>query len=216
MFRRLTPIALLTALLGIAVFVRPAPADDPTPKKGNADKPKTVKAEIGTLVQSVTLKGMVEGEKGSELIVRPKVWFGSLQVKKAVEHGAMVKAGDVLVEFETEKIDQSIKDAKQERDLAELSIRQAELEIPILERQQPLDLASAERDAKNAADDFKKFLEIDKPLAIEMAEQSLKSSAFFLESSKDELKQLSNSGSHFRIETSKTNYSIVNSCGQRN
>ena len=191
MFRRLTPLALLAALVGLTISVRPAPADDPSDKKAPpATKPKTIKVESGPLVAAVTLKGSIEGEKGSELTVRPKAWMGNLQVKKAVEHGTPVKAGELLVEFDTEKIDQAIKDAKQERDLAELAIRQTELELPILERQMPLDLATADRDAKNAADDFKKFKEIDKPMMLEAAEQSLKSTAFYLETSKDELKQL--------------------------
>lgn len=191
MSRRLLPFALFVALAGL-ICVGPAPADDPpAKKKAEPEKPKTIKAEAGPLVRAVVLKGTIEGEKGSEVTVRPKVWTGQLQVKKAVEHGAEVKAGDVLVEFDSEKIDQAIKDAKQERDLAGLSIRQAELELPVLEKQIPLDLAAAEREARNAADDYKKFVEIDKPLAIESADQSLKSSAFFLESAQDELKQLS-------------------------
>jgi HlyD family secretion protein len=190
-FRRLTLLALLAALIGLTVSVSPAPADDPSDRKPPpAPKPKTIKVETGPLVAAVVLKGTIEGEKGSELSVRPKAWTGNLQVKKAVEHGMPVKAGDILVEFDTDKIDQAIKDAKQERELAELTIRQTELELPILERQMPLELAAAERDAKNAADDFKKFLEIDKPMMLEAAEQSLKSTAFYLETAKDELKQL--------------------------
>jgi HlyD family secretion protein len=190
-FHRLTPLALLAAMIGLTLSARPAPADDPSDKKATSPaKPKTIKVESGPLVAAVTLKGSIEGEKGSELTIRPKAWMGNLQVKKAVEHGTLVKAGDILIEFDTEKIDQAIKDAKQERELAALTIRQTELELPILERQMPLDLAAAEREAKNAADDFKKFLEVDKPMMLEAAEQSLKSSAFYLETAKDELTQL--------------------------
>ncbi|MFO0938899.1 MAG: hypothetical protein U0798_20540 [Gemmataceae bacterium] len=196
MLRRLTPLVLLGSLFGLGVVIGPATAtgDDPA-KKPAADKPaekaKTIKAEKGTLTQVISLKGMIEGEKGQEITIRPKVWTGPLQIKHVIEHGTTVKPGDVLIEFDSEKIDQAIKDAKHDRELSELSIRQAEMELPILERQMPLDLTNAERDAKYAADDYKRFIEIDKPLALESAAQQLKSSAFMLETAKDELKQLS-------------------------
>jgi hypothetical protein len=148
------------------------------------------KVEKGTLTAAVTVKGVVEAGSAAEVSVKPKAWAGPLQVKKAVDHGAPVKAGDVLVEFDADKLDQALKDARQERDLADLAIRMAELELPILEKQLPLDLAAAEREQKNAADDLKRFVEVDKPLAIQTAEQQLKQSNFSLEYARDELKQL--------------------------
>jgi multidrug efflux pump subunit AcrA (membrane-fusion protein) len=182
-------IAPLAALAGLTIAIG---ADDAPKGKGDAPaKPKTVKVEREKLVQTVTLKGTIEGEKPSDLTLKPKVYAGSLIVKSAVEHGTAVKAGATLVEFDTEKIDLAIKDAKTERESAELSLKMAELEAPLAEKSYFMELAAAERDAKNAEDDAKKFKEIDKPLQVEMAEQGLKSSAFFLETAKDELKQLS-------------------------
>jgi multidrug efflux pump subunit AcrA (membrane-fusion protein) len=185
-------LAPLAALAGVALFLNAGHTDDPVKKKDDAPaKPKTAKVEKEKLTQTVTLKGVIEGEKGSELTLKPKVYAGPLVVKKAIEHGTTVKAGDVLVEFDLEKIDQQIKDAKTERESAVLALQMAELEAPLAEKQYAMDLAAAERDAKNAEDDFKKFKEIDRPLQVEAAEQALKSSAFFLETSRDELKQLS-------------------------
>ncbi|MBX9582483.1 MAG: HlyD family efflux transporter periplasmic adaptor subunit [Gemmataceae bacterium] len=188
----------LAAVAGAVFLSRPLWADDPVPKgkdakKEKADagpKPPTAKAEKGPLTAAVVLKGVVEAESAAEVQVRPRAWMGPLLVKKAVPHGAAVKAGDVVVEFDAEKLEQAVKDARQERELADLAIRMAELELPILEKQLPLDLAAAEREAKNAADDLKKFLDVDKPLSLEAADFSLKSSEFYLESAKDELKQL--------------------------
>ncbi|MBX9628605.1 MAG: HlyD family efflux transporter periplasmic adaptor subunit [Gemmataceae bacterium] len=192
---------LTLAVVAAAVLVaRPLWADDPdTPKDKDAKagkkadagpKPPTAKAEAGPLTAAVTLKGVVEAESAAEVQVRPKAWMGPLLVKKAVPHGAAVKAGDVVVEFDAEKLEQAVKDARQERELADLSIKMAELELPILQKQSPLDLAAAEREAKNAADDLDKFLKVDKPLSVEAAGFALKSSEFYLESAKDELKQL--------------------------
>lgn len=198
MSRRSAPWLALAVAAGAFLAVRSAPtaADDPPGKgKTKADapavpKPATVKVEKGPLTAAVTVKGIVEGGEAKEVSVRLKAWAGMLQVKKAIEHGSAVRAGDVLVEFDTEKIDLALRDARQERDLAELSIRQAELELPILERQAALDTAAARRDAEFAAADLKRFLDTDKALSVESAEFQVKSSNFFLEDSKDELKQL--------------------------
>jgi multidrug efflux pump subunit AcrA (membrane-fusion protein) len=195
--RRYAPWLALAVAVGVLVVNHPTAADDPPGKdkekdKGKSGGPKapTVKVEKGPLTAAVTLKGVVQAEKAEEVSLRPKSWTGTLLVKKAVEHGSAVKAGDVVVEFDTEKIDLALRDARQERDLAEIAIRQAEAELPVLERQVPLDLASAERTARQASEDLRRFLDVDRPLAEESAAFMLKSVSFYLEYAKDELKQL--------------------------
>ena len=187
---------LFPLLLVISCAVVEPSSGDDTPAKAKdklitPSKPATVKAESGPLVVVVTLKGIIEAEKSTELAYRPKVWSGNLLVKKAVEHGATVKAGDVLVEFDTEKLDLAIRDAKQERLLAELALQQTQSELAILEKQSPLDQEAAIRDEKHSSDDLERFLKTDKPLQIEVANQQVKNIEFFLETAKDELKQLS-------------------------
>ncbi len=182
---------LLTSL----AFIQPSSGDDSPAKAKDkpspVSKPATIKAESGPLTVVVTMKGIVEAEKSSELAYRPKAWSGNLLVKKAVEHGATVKAGDVLVEFDTEKLDLAIRDAKQERQLAELALQQTQSELAILGKQYPLDLEVASRDDKQSIEDLLRFLKTDKPLQIETANQQVNNIAFFLETAKDELKQLS-------------------------
>jgi multidrug efflux pump subunit AcrA (membrane-fusion protein) len=179
------------------VITQPITADDPPGKdkgkeKAKIDAPKaaTIKVEKGPLTAAVTLKGVAQAGKAEEVSLRPKSWSGQLLVKKSVEHGSAVKAGDVLVEFDTEKIDLALRDARQERDLAEIAIRQAEAELPLLERQVPFDLATAERTARHAAEDLRRFLDIDRPLAEEFVAFRLKSANFRLEMARDDLKQL--------------------------
>jgi multidrug efflux pump subunit AcrA (membrane-fusion protein) len=189
-------LALAVAVGALVTTTRPSPADDPPGKgKSTADAPvalkaPTVKVEKGSLTAAVTLKGVVQAEEAAEVSVKLKAWSGSLQVKKAVEHGTAVKAGEVLVEFDPEKLDLAIRDARQERDLAEIAIRQAEAELPLLEKQLPLDLATAERQSRQAAEDLTRFLETDRPLAEESAAFMVKSAAFYVQYAKDELDQL--------------------------
>jgi RND family efflux transporter MFP subunit len=184
--RRCAPWSLLA--LALAFLGAHTHADDPPAKKDA--KPATVKVEKGPLSAGITVKGVVQTEQVAEIAIRLKAWTGPLVVKEVAEHGKAVKAGDPLVRFDTEKLDAALRDARQDRELAELALKQAELELPIIERQAPLDLAAAERDAKQAKDDLKKFVEVDRPQSVQGAEFSLKSAAFQLDFATDELKQL--------------------------
>jgi RND family efflux transporter MFP subunit len=150
----------------------------------------TVKVEKGRLAVSVTVKGSVEGEATTEVSVRLKSWIGPLVVEKAVEHGAQVKKDDVLLTFDSEKITQLVKAAREERELAKLTIKLAELDLPLAKQHLPLDLQAAERDKKQSADDLQRFLNVDKPRQVEEAQFAVKSGEFSVESAKDELAQL--------------------------
>ena len=160
-------------------------------KEGGALVPRsTVKAEKGKLAASLSLKGTVEGDAMSEVNVRLRAWSGPLVVEQAAAHGAQVKKDDTLLTFDAEKITQAVNASREERELARLTIKQAELDLPLLKQQLPLDLLSAERKRKQTADDLQRFLKVDKPRQVEDAQFSLKSAEFHVLSSKDELTQL--------------------------
>jgi multidrug efflux pump subunit AcrA (membrane-fusion protein) len=151
---------------------------------------KTVKVEKGPLKAQVELKGIFEAEKTTELSVRPEEWSQPLVVVKALPHGQTVKQGDVLVQFETEKIDRAIDDLKMDVGLSELGLELAQQELPILEKFLPLDLAAAERDKQVAEEDLKNFLEVDRPLSEQSAVFMARSSEEYLKYAREELRQL--------------------------
>src|SRR4029077_20019776 len=105
----------------------------------------TGKVEKGKLTASLSLKGTVEGDAMTEGNVRLRAWSGPLVVEQAAGHGAQVKKDDTLLTFDAEKITQAVNAAREERELARLTIKQAELDLPLLKQQLPLDLLSAER-----------------------------------------------------------------------
>jgi multidrug efflux pump subunit AcrA (membrane-fusion protein) len=160
-------------------------------KAEKAEKPKPVSAKVerGPLRSDVSFKGMIEASDMVDVQLKPEVWT-SFPVLKAVEPGTTVKAGDVLVEFDPEKIDRAIRDLEAEQRLADLLVRAAEIDLPLAERATPLDLAGAERAYKHAKEDFEKWLNVDKKIAIESSEMSLKSALSMLDNQKEELKQL--------------------------
>lgn len=164
--------------------------DQPSADKPSTAAPATVKVEKGPFKTEVTLTGVFESARMSEVSVKPKAWSMPLVVEKAVELGTPVKQGDILVELDREKIDKAIQDAEVELSLGELSLEHAEEELPVLEKLLPIDLAAAERAKIQADEDLARFLEIDRPNSEKMAQFSVKSAVEHLEYAKEELRQL--------------------------
>ncbi len=198
--RRLLSAAVAAALAALGALTQPrSPAADDPPAKarpanpGLAVKPPTHKVEKAPFKVEVILKGVFESSALAEVSIKPEVWsgaMGGLTVVKAVEPGTAVKAGDVLLTLDREKIDRAIRDLEADQQLADLSIRLAEQELPLLERSAPLDQAQAEQAKARADEDLRKFLDTDRPLAADGAEFGARNAKNNLEYVEEELKQL--------------------------
>src|SRR5262249_25898900 len=134
--------------------------------KDSSSKPLTLKIKREPFKIDVSLKGVFESKEMAEVVLRPQAWGvegrGSLTVLKAVEQGTSVHKGDVLVSLDLEKIDQAIRELENDRRFAELTIHQADAELPLLEKAAPLDMAIAERQKKSADEDLKRFFDVDR------------------------------------------------------
>ncbi len=159
-------------------------------KETAAAEPATVKVKQGKLVVETSLKGVFESEQAAELFIELKNWASPLVVKQAAPHGKMVKKGDVLLEIDMTKIEQALRDLSLEREVAEIALRQARDELPVLEQLLPMNLAAAERDKRIAEEDLKRYLDTDRALTQRNVDFSLKSTSNFLDYAREELKQL--------------------------
>src|SRR5262249_25002586 len=153
-----------------------------------------VKVEEGLFQATVNLKGVFTATQMTEVVLRPEAWAQmpgqGFNVLTAVEPGTRVKKGDVIATVQTDKIDRAIRDLETEQQLAQVAIRLAEEELPVLEKSTPVEIATAERTKRQADEDLKKFLEVDRPLAEATAENAAKNAQHFLDYAKEELKQL--------------------------
>jgi multidrug resistance efflux pump len=176
-----------------AFWLTPASAD-PAQAEGESKSapkpPAIVKVEKGSFRIEVTVSGVFEAEHTAELSIRPKAWAMPLVVDRAIDLGTPVKKGDILVEFDRDKIDRAIQDADVEASLSELTLKHAEEELPLLEKALPVDLAAAEQAKTQADQDLKKFLEIDRSQSERSAQFLVKRSVEYLEYAKEELRQL--------------------------
>jgi multidrug efflux pump subunit AcrA (membrane-fusion protein) len=137
----------------------------------------------------LTVDGTFVAQKTTEVPLRPDAWT-EFEVKEAVDLGAKVRKGQVLMKFDDEKINEAIDDLELEQRLNELAIVRADEELPRMEKTLKMDFEEADRSNKEAKEDFERYNEIDRPMAVKSAEFMVKYYNFSLDYEKDELEQL--------------------------
>lgn len=156
-------------------------------EKQEAGGTHTVAREL--LKQELELDGVFEAQQTAEIAIRPDAWQ-ELSVLEAVAHGRRVEAGETLVKLDTKKIDIAIADAEAALKLAELAAAQAKEDFRLAQESHPLEMAKAERAAQIAAEDLKRFNEVERPMSEKSANFSLRMSEQSLEYQTEELRQL--------------------------
>jgi HlyD family secretion protein len=187
---------VLAVQIAAAAPAEPAPAKAPAPAAKPektaatpAEPAATHKVARELLKLELSLKGSLEPVASHEIAVQPDSW-ATLEVGKAADHGQTVKKGDLLLQLDTEKIDEAIADLQLKRALTEPAIQQSEASLKALRATTPLDLKAAERALVIAQEDLARYLKIDRGLAEKSAALQLKSAEQALENQRDELRQL--------------------------
>ncbi len=168
---------------------KPAASTPAAAKPDEAAKPATEKVKKGPFRIEVKLDGVFEAQNAAELFLRPEEWT-SLSVLKAVEHGATVKRGDLVLALDLEKIDRAIADQEKDSQVSALALKQAEEALQATEKAAPLDMDAAEHANRIAQEDLKQFFDVDRPLGIKTAAVTLQASKDMLEYAEEELRQL--------------------------
>ncbi len=169
-----------------AAAAKPA-KEEPAAAPAPAAPTYTVKREPFKI--QFDLDGSFESRNMTEIIFHPEEWT-SFTVVKAVEHGARVKKGDVLVEFDSEKIDKAIADLRTEQQIAEVALKSAEDQLSVLEKSTPLDLEASQRSQRLAEEDQKNYQDVIRPNAIKEADKYVKFYHQYLDYDREELEQL--------------------------
>ena len=145
--------------------------------------------EASPLRVEVELDGTAVAEETTEVAVDPESW-AEWTVTDAVGHGVHVRKGDVLVRFDTKKIDEAIADLELELELLDLTMEQAERALPLAERTLAMDTEDAQRSHRQTMEDTEYYMNVEKPLDRKSTEMSLKSSQQRYENTLEELIQL--------------------------
>jgi multidrug efflux pump subunit AcrA (membrane-fusion protein) len=157
--------------------------------KPAAKKRKTHKVDTKRLTIDVTLDGTFVARQTQEVPLRPETW-SDYEIVEVVEHGEKVRKGETLIKFDTEKLNEAIADLELDQRLNELSILKTEEDMPRLEKTLKLDFEAAQRANEQAKEDFERYQEIDRPMAVKSAEFLVKYYDFMFHYEKDELDQL--------------------------
>ena len=172
---------------------KPAEAEDKQEAKADEakkeEKPKPFTVKSKRLKIEHTLEGIFVAEEMEEVALRPDTW-ARYTVEEAVEHGAKVKKGDVLIRFDDETIEERLAEETIDQRLSELALMQEEEESPRKEKLLKLAYESAKRTYDQLSEDHKYYLETDRPFAERIAKYRYDSSKEDLASQEEELTQL--------------------------
>lgn len=181
--------------------VEKAPATEPA-KKPEASKPDAKPAESkpaeGGTVHKITkgefevklsLDGTFEAVKQTPIALDPREW-GDLTVVSVVDHGTVVKKGDLLVKLDTRDLEEQIADLERARPLEELNLKLAHQEFATLERTTPLSLEAARRAKMEGEQDMAYYEDTERAMEERNAKENVKRIEQNLAYNKEELDQL--------------------------
>src|SRR5262249_39309872 len=107
---------------------------------------KTHKVETKPFRIELSLKSALEPREAQRIVQHPMLTMNlpyspcPMTIMKVVEHGAKVRKGDLLISFDTRKVDQAIHMLEAEQRVLAAGIKLAEQEQPLLERSVPIEL----------------------------------------------------------------------------
>jgi HlyD family secretion protein len=170
---------------------KPAEEKKTEPKKEES-KPAEValhKIKPGEFELKITLDGVFEAAEQTPVSLNPEEW-SDLTVVSVVDHGAVVKQGDVLVRLKTDDLEQQIADLEKARPLADLGLKLAKQELEALEKTTPLSLEAARRAKMEGEQDLAYFEDTGRPMQERDAHEDVKRLEQSLSYAKEELDQL--------------------------
>jgi multidrug efflux pump subunit AcrA (membrane-fusion protein) len=193
MRRQLQSQRLLCGFLGyllVSTFFAARGQDAAVPAEPvQATKVATIHPELGPVQKSLSVGGQFVPESSKEIMLELKA-LASLEVVEAVKHGAMVRAGDVLVTFDAKQVAEQI--GQQESALQSLMIaaEESNRESKLAEAKEAIEAEQAELTKRKADEDFKFFSETQFPFSEKEIEMTLKSMQDYTDYAAEEVKQL--------------------------
>lgn len=157
------------------------------PKK--EDEPDTLELKKEPLRLTVKLPGTFESAK-AEIVRLKGEDFSTFELSEVVAHGSKVRKGDVLIKFNAKKYDEALVEKKRALRLSEISLQEEQIGLKYLEKRRPMQKSAMERSKKQSDEDFVYFLNVQQDLSKKSIAFQLKLGEFYVESAKEELKQL--------------------------
>ena len=123
------------------------------------------------------------------LSVKPKVWT-AFKIKSVLAHGAKVKKGEALIEFDTEALDKKITALEKDRVKQLLVLQAAKQSLAEQEVQNPISLAKAKLAFDQHVQDYGYYKKVLRPMNLDQVDWAVKVSTWKLSYAQEELDQL--------------------------
>jgi HlyD family secretion protein len=116
--------------------------------------------------------------------------WADFTVETILDHGSVVKKGDVLVQFKSKALGHALEDQGREVQKAKLALDDANSALAAATAELPINLAAARATYQRVADDVERFTKVNRPAQEKDARKDLEISQFRLKSAQEELNQL--------------------------
>lgn len=188
-FMKYTPVMAL--FLGLSICCSVIAQDEKKEESDKAEKKKkpTVTAKAKPMRVYESLSGVIQSTETGEVKADIESW-SDLQIKKIVDEGTMVRAGQEILWFETEKLDLAIKEAEFAFESAKLDHNEAEIAAAQAQVEFNLNNELNEREMKQAQEDYEYYQNVTRKQRLDDIEYDIKSSGYYLEYAQEELDQL--------------------------
>jgi HlyD family secretion protein len=149
----------------------------------------SIQPEVGPFQKTISMAGYFAPNAATEISVSLETSL-SLKVVNAAEHGARVRAGDLLVEFDARDAKEQLQQQEFAMAMQKLTLEEADRENHIARLRDPLDEQFAELAKRRADEDFASFTDREFPMSQRSVEQSMKSMKDYFDYTAEELRQL--------------------------
>jgi len=102
----------------------------------------------------IEIPGVFVAEDKEEIAMEPKQYKGELIVTKIAQEGAAVKKGDVLMEFDTDNLDDALEEANNVVTDAEVELQKANAELKTAKIDAETSLSQLKKELEFAERDF--------------------------------------------------------------
>jgi hypothetical protein len=135
------------------------------------------------------LSGAFDAKDAVEVTFKPQAWGEEVEVEEVRPPGP-VSAGDLLVRFKSEKIDDVLRAAERDLGIARAAVATQSEDLARQLETTSAGLAKVQFDAKNAAEGLDRFEKIEMPLRLEEADHNLQGMRNWITDQTEELAQL--------------------------
>lgn len=163
-------------------------SDDSDKEKKKSER-KTLTIKKKPLKIEVEVSGAVVSGTMTEVALDSESW-SSFEIEEIVPHGAKVRAGETLVRFDDEDLNEAIEDLEMSQRLSELSLMQMEQDLPRREEELERRLKNARDSWEETQEDYDRYVDEERDLIVKMQDMRLEQSKFQLDYAKDEFEQL--------------------------